>query len=114
IDAAPQLAELREEQASASLAVAPRSQGASFDKDGFLWLSQSSSQFGALQKVDPRTGKVLASYPMVAGIEDLGFDPDGLLWAVSEAGSKRWHNWPTYYPILFSIEVRSLTSSSER
>jgi hypothetical protein len=114
IDAAPQLTELREDQASASLAVAPRSQGAAFDKDGFLWLSQSGSQFGALQKLDPQSGKVLASYPMVAGIEDLAFDPDGMLWAVSEAGSKRWSNWPTYYPILFSIDVRSLTSSSAR
>jgi len=61
-----------------------------------------------LQKVDPKTGAVLASYAAVAGIEDLGFDADGLLWAVSEAGSKRWHNWPTYYPILFSIDTRAL------
>lgn len=89
----------------------PNSQGASFDKDGFLWLSQRSSQFGALQKVDPKTGRVLASYPMVASIEDLGFDGDDMLWAVSEAGSKRWHNWPTFYPILFSIDVRRLTSA---
>ncbi|MFZ1910651.1 MAG: hypothetical protein WAU52_16370 [Burkholderiales bacterium] len=107
-DAAPPPAELREEQASASLEIAPRSQGASFDGEGFLWLSQSSSQFGTLQKIDPKSGKVLASYAMVAGIEDLGFDADGALWAVSEAGSKRWHNWPTYYPILFSIDVRAL------
>jgi hypothetical protein len=114
IDATPQLSELREEQASASLSIAPRSQGASFDKDGDLWLSQSSSQFGTLQKVDPRSGRVLASYATVAGIEDLGFDADGMLWAVSEAGSKRWRNWPTFYPILFSIDVRSLTSSTAR
>ena len=108
IDAAPQPAELREEQASASLAIAPRSQGASFDRDGFLWLSQSSSQFGRLQKIDPKSGKVLASYETMAGIEDLGFDSDGLLWAVSEAGSKRWNNWPTYFPILFSLDVQAL------
>ena len=108
IDAHPQWLELREEQASASLATATRSQGAAFDRDGFLWLSQSSSQFGRLQKVDPKSGKVLASYAAVDGIEDLGFDADGRLWAVSEAGSKRWFNWPTYYPILFSIDVRAL------
>jgi len=112
MDAAPPGAEPREEQAYARLAIATRSQGASFDKDGYLWLSQSSSQFGTLQKVDPASGKVLASYPMVAGIEDLGFDADGMLWAVSEAGSKRWRNWPTFYPILFSIDVRSLSSST--
>lgn len=108
IDAHPQWLELREEQASASLATATRSQGASFDAKGFLWLSQSSSRFGRLQKVDPKTGKVLASYDAVAGIEDLGFDADGMLWAVSEAGSKRWFNWSTYYPVLFSIDVRAL------
>ena len=108
IDANPQWLELREEQASASVETAPRSQGASFDREGFLWLSQSSSQFGRLQKVDPKNGKVLASYAAVAGIEDLGFDVDGTLWAVSEAGSKRWFNWPTYYPVLFSIDVRAL------
>jgi hypothetical protein len=108
LDANRELLELREEQASASLTIAPRSQGASFDREGFLWLSQSSSQFGRLQKVDPKTGKVLASYAAVAGIEDLGFDADGMLWAVSEAGSKRWSNWPTYYPVLFSIDVRAL------
>lgn len=108
IDAHPQWLELREEQASASTETAPRSQGASFDREGFLWLSQSSSQFGRLQKVDPKTGKVLASYAAVAGIEDLGFDADGILWAVSEAGSKRWFNWPTYYPVLFSIDVHAL------
>src|SRR3546814_1220885 len=33
---------------------------------------------------------ILASYETVAGIEDLGFDDDGMLWASSEAGSKRW------------------------
>jgi hypothetical protein len=108
IDATPQLSEIREEQASTSLSIATRSQGASFDRDGFLWLSQSSSQFGTLQRVDPKTGRVLASYAAVAGIEDLAFDADGLLWAVSEAGSKRWSNWPTYYPILFSLDVRAL------
>ena len=108
IDAMTLPADLGEEQVNASLAVAPKSQGASFDRDGFLWLSQSGSQAGSLQKVDPKTGKVLASYAVVAGIEDLGFDADGVLWSVSEAGAKRWHNWPTYYPMLFSIDVGAL------
>ena len=51
---------------------------------------------------------ILTSYAAVAGIEDLGFDADGVPWAVSEAGAKRWHNWPTYYPVLFSIDVGAL------
>ena len=108
IETTPEPPGLGEEHANASLEVARKSQGASFDRDGFLWLSQSDSQTGALQKVDPKTGAVLARYAAVAGIEDLGFDADGLLWSVSEAGARRWHNWPAYYPILFSIDTKAL------
>jgi hypothetical protein len=108
IDAKPAQSVLTEDEANANLEIAPKSQGASFDKEGFLWLSQSNSQAGVVQKVDPKTGKVLASHAMVAGTEDLGFDLDGALWAVSEAGSKRWSNWPAYFPVLFSIDVDAL------
>ena len=108
VEAAAEPAGLGPEHVRRSFPVAPKSQGAAFDADGFLWLSQSNSQEGALQKVDPATGAVLAGYEAVAGIEDLGFDADGMLWSVSEAGSRRWHNWPTYFPVLFSIDVGAL------
>lgn len=91
-----------------SLGIAPMSQGAAFAPDGTLWLSQSNSQRGALQQVDPETGAVLRTFEAVAGIEDLGFDAEGRLWSVGEAGSKRWHNWPTFYPVLFSLEIEAL------
>ncbi|UCE31713.1 MAG: hypothetical protein JSW68_01820 [Burkholderiales bacterium] len=96
------------EHAIRSLEVAPMSQGAAFDRNGHLWLSLSFSQSGSLQKVDPASGRVLASFAVVAGIEDLDFDADGILWSVGEAGSRRWHNWPTFYPLLFSIDVEAL------
>ena len=99
---------LGEEHATHTIEVAPKSQGAAFAPDGTLWLSQSNSQAGSLQKINPQSGKVLATFPAVAGIEDLGFDADGFLWSVGEAGSRKWHNWPTYYPILFSIDVPAL------
>ena len=108
IDSAQEQSGLSENDASASLEVVMKSQGASFDRDGFLWLSQSNSLQGSLQKLDPKTGKVLASYAAVPGIEGLGFDAHGMLWAVSEAGARRLQNWPTYYPILFSIDVKAL------
>jgi hypothetical protein len=114
IGGAPEPPGLGEEHAGTSLVVAVKSQGASFDRDGFLWLSQSDSQTGTLQKIDPKSGGVLATYAAAAGIEDLGFDADGVLWTVSEAGSKRWHNWPTYYPILFSIDIRTLRRDKVR
>ena len=99
---------LTEADATAVLKIAAASQGAAFDAAGDLWLSQSSSQFGRLQKVDPKDGKVLAEYRAVAGIEDLGFDAEGMLWAASEAGSRRWPNWPTNYPFLMRIDPARL------
>ncbi|MBE0616025.1 MAG: hypothetical protein IH604_20330 [Burkholderiales bacterium] len=108
VESTPESTGLGEEHASASLEVARKSQGAAFDMNGFLWISQSDSQFGTLQKIDAKTGRVLSSHEAVAGIEDLGFDAEGMLWAVSEAGARRWRNWPTYYPVLFSIDTRAL------
>jgi hypothetical protein len=45
---------------------------------------------------------------MPAGIEDISFDPQGGLWAVSEAGSKRWLGWATFFPVVFRLELASL------
>jgi DNA-binding beta-propeller fold protein YncE len=85
-----------------------RSQGATFDKDGYLWLSQSGSKWGKLQKVDSSNGKVLKEYKLMAGLEDLSFSPDGKLWSVSEAGTLRWFNWDTSYPLIFEIDTKKL------
>ena len=68
----------------------------------------SSSKHGELQKVDPTSGKVLAQYDMVIGIEDIGFDEDGRLWSVSEAGSLRWSKWSKIFPVVFQMDVRKL------
>lgn len=91
-----------------TLDIAAKSQGATFDHEGYLWLSQSNSQFGRIQKVNPRNGHVLAEYPAVAGIEDLGFDHRGLLWSAGEAGTRKWHNWPTFFPLIFAIDPKIL------
>ncbi len=91
-----------------SFAVALRTQGASFDRQGHLWLSQSSGSFGRLQQIDPKTGQVLASYAMPDGIEDLSFFPDGTLWAASEAGARRYHSWATFFPVIFQLELTKL------
>lgn len=99
---------LTEADAVGGFAIASASQGAAFDAEGNLWLSQSSSQFGSLQKVDPTDGRVLAEYPAVAGIEDLGFDTEGMLWSSSEAGSRKWSNWPTFYPLVIRIDPARL------
>lgn len=108
LEAASEPPGLSVDDARRSLDISAKAQGASFDREGYLWISTSNSQSGGLEKLDGKTGAVLATYPAVAGIEDLGFDSDGLLWAVAEAGARRWQNWPTYYPILFAIDVKAL------
>lgn len=83
-------------------------QGASFDREGRLWISTSNSRMGRLYRLDAGTGAVLAEYPAMAGLEDLAHDDAGRLWAVGEAGSQRWNSWQTFYPLLFAIDPAAL------
>jgi sugar lactone lactonase YvrE len=99
---------LDERAADRVLHIAHQTQGAAAAADGSLWLTQSGSKFGRLQKIDAQSGEVLASYAMPAGIEDIEFDADGRLWAVSEAGSRRWLAWPTFFPVVFSVDISAL------
>ena len=99
---------IKEDIASKSFPIAVEAQGAAFDKQGNLWMTFSSSKYGQLQKVDPNSGKVLAEYEMVIGIEDIGFDEDGRIWSVSEAGSLRWSRWPKTFPVIFQMDLTKL------
>jgi len=93
-----------EQDATAAVALPVKAQGAAFDAAGRLWITRSGSTFGELLQLDPRDGAVLKRFAMPAGIEDIGFDPQGGLWAVGEAGSKRWLGWATYFPVVFRLE----------
>ncbi|MGI9382795.1 MAG: hypothetical protein ACR2PO_06550 [Methyloligellaceae bacterium] len=99
---------LTAEDATASFAADVRVQGAAVDAHGFLWLSQSGSDGGAVRRHDPGSGALLDLFELMAGLEDLAFGPDGRLWSVSEAGSRRWRRWSTYYPLVFSVDVSKL------
>lgn len=99
---------IKEDAAIHSFPIAPEGQGAAFDKEGNLWLTFSSSKQGSLKKVDPKSGRVLAQYEMVIGIEDIAFDDEGRLWSVSEAGSIRWSRWPKTFPVVFQVDVGRL------
>jgi hypothetical protein len=99
---------IKEGSASRSFPIAAEAQGAAFDRKGNLWMTFSSSKHGKLQKVDPTSGKVLAQYDMVIGIEDIGFDEAGRLWSVSEAGSRRWSKWSKTFPVAFQMDVKNL------
>jgi len=104
----PAITKVSPDMALFSFEIDTESQGATFDKDRNLWLSQSTSKMGKVQKVDPSNGKVLKEYEFMAGVEDLAVAPDGKLWSVSEAGTKRWLKWQTYYPLVFEIDITKL------
>lgn len=91
-----------------SIPIDVRTQGAGFDAEGRLWLSQSGGDGGVVQRLDPETGDLLDLFTVAAGIEDLSFDEAGTLWSVSEAGSLRWRHWETYFPLIFSLDVARL------
>jgi len=100
--------ELTEQDAVSSVAMPREAQGASFGADGRLWISRSGGRFGELQRLDPATGSVEAVFAMPAGLEDLTFDASGQLWALSEAGSRRWLGWDTFFPVMFRIDPQRL------
>ena len=91
-----------------SIPIDVRTQGAAFDGQGHLWLSQSGSEGGVVQRLDAATGDLLDLFEVMAGIEDLSFDGAGRLWSVSEAGSLRWRRWETWFPLIFSLDVGRL------
>ncbi len=94
--------------ASATLPIPHKTQGAAFAPDGSLWLSQSGQTFGSITHHDGATGTLLATYPAPTGIEDIGFDAAGLLWASSETGSRRWNKAKAPFPFVYSIDTRKL------
>lgn len=100
--------EIDEADADATFAIPERVQGLAFDHHGGAWLTVSGSRDGALLRLDPKTGTVSARYPMVAGIEDIAVDEQGLIWAASESGSIRWSRWTTNFPFLFAIDPHKL------
>lgn len=101
-------ATVSEADAVAAMPIPTEAQGAAFDSTGKLWISRSTGKFGELARIDTATGTTEARFAMPAGLEDVSFDAEGRLWALSEAGSRRWHDWPTFYPLIFSIEVTKL------
>ena len=104
VDGAP----LTEAMAATSFAIPSRAQGAGFDPAGNLWISRSSSRIGELLKLDPATGAIRGTFQTAIGVEDLSFDPEGRMWTLSEAGSQRWQNWQTHYPMVYRLDPAKL------
>lgn len=102
---------VNETAAIRSISLPPEAQGAAFDKAGNLWITASNSRFGLLSRLDDKTGEALLSFEMAIGIEDIGFDDEGRLWSVSEAGSLRWQKWIKTFPLLFRVALSKLQES---
>jgi streptogramin lyase len=97
-----------EEHATVSLPLPSRAQGAAFDPAGRLWVTRSGATLGEVLRLDPRSGAIQARYPLPDGVEDLSFDAAGKLWTVSEAGSRRWGGWATFFPVVFQLDPARL------
>jgi len=98
---------ITEAQVAETFKVPALGQGAAVDKD-HIWMSASSSQIGALYRLDRKGGNVLARYETIIGIEGIAFDAQGRLWAVSEAGARKWLHWKSHFPVMFLIDPAKL------
>ncbi len=111
---------LRVADASAEIPIPSYAQGASFDRDGKLWVASSHNRWGELARLDPRTGAVEGHYGVAAGIEGIAFDADGLLWAVSEAGARHFYEnffaglVMPFFPLVFAIDPKLLEIARRR
>jgi len=99
---------IKEDVALSAIPIPTEANGMGFDASGALWLASSNSKYGALYRLDPKSGEIQSRFEMVIGIEDLGFDEGGKLWAVSEAGTRRWSKWSKTYPVIFQIDISVL------
>lgn len=97
-----------ERQALEVLPSPPIGQGAAFEGKDRIWLAASTSVIGWLHVLDRRDGRPLARHDTITGIEGLAFDAQGHLWAVSEAGAKKYLHWKQYFPMIFEIDVARL------
>jgi sugar lactone lactonase YvrE len=83
-------------------------QGAAIDKQGNLWMSASQGEsLSRLYRIDRKTGAVLAQYDMPPRIENISFDADGKLWAISESGALKYQKDKQHFPSS-SIDVSKL------
>lgn len=85
-------------------------QGGAVDRNGNLWLAASSGpRTSYLYRLDRRTGAPQARYDMPPRIEGIVFDADNRLWAISEAGSRKYHNESERdFPVIFEIDTARL------
>lgn len=90
-------------------------QGVAIDPDdGSLWITRSDLGWACLEQRDPATGATLARYELPAATEGIAFGRGRRLWAVSEAGARRFYeSLPTrllfpFHPLIYAIDIARL------
>ncbi|MBI2513960.1 MAG: hypothetical protein HYV96_18470 [Opitutae bacterium] len=94
--------------ATHSLPLPVLAQGVAFDGRGRLWVSASLQKEGWLYQLALDDGRVLARHAMPAGIEGLVQAGADRLWSIGECGTRRWLSSPTFFPVIFEIDLAAL------
>lgn len=100
-------ATIDESHVALSLPSPPLGQGMVVTKE-VIWIGASSSKIGWLFRLDRETGKVLARYDTIIGLEGIALDAQGVMWGVSEAGAKKYQQWEKQYPLIFTVDTTKL------
>ena len=113
LEAMPDGAALNASEATFQIAIPRYAQGAAIDMAGHLWVARSTLRWGELARLDAATGQIEHEYPAPPGLEGIAFDDSGRLWAVSEAGARRYYSdWRAlvlpFYPLIFALDPERL------
>jgi hypothetical protein len=95
-------------QKNNSVTIPRDAQGAAYRPGGGLWVARSTSTWGKLTR--PRTRTTPAkSLEFGPGVEEIEFAADGSLWAVFEAGSKRFPGpKKPFFPVIARFDFDAL------
>jgi hypothetical protein len=93
--------------ASSTIDLLPRTQGAGRDPQGYLWATSQGNP-NLLSLVSP-DGDVIESFPFLRGLQGVVCDENGMIWTVSESGAAAYTNRADIYPAIMQIDPRKLT-----
>ncbi len=112
LDALPDGAVLSAGAASGSVPIPSYAQGGAVGRRGRLWISRSDLAWGALDRLNPVTGRLEKRYLVPGGTEGIAFDRDGRLWCVSEGGARHLPLRYPFFPLIYRLGPARLTPAT--